>query len=35
MIANIRSFDHQMDSPFQNQKKHMESMKNIDTDVRV
>ena len=36
MITNIRSFDHQMDSSFQNQKKHVEkSVKKIDTDVRV
>ena len=36
MIANLNSFDFQMNSPCQWQKKHMEkSMENMDTDVRV
>ena len=36
MIANLRSFDLQMNSPCQNQKKHTEKgLENMDTDVRV
>ena len=36
MIANLRGFDLQTNSPCQYQKKHMQnSMENVDTDVRV
>ena len=36
MIANLSSFDFQMNSPCQWQKKCMEkSMENMDTDIRV
>ena len=37
MFANIQSFDHQMNSPCQNQKKHKEEfgLENMDNDVRV
>ena len=36
MIANLSSFDFQMNSPCQWPKKHMEkSMENMDTDIRV
>ena len=36
MPDNLRSFDLHMNSPCQNQKKHVEkSMKNMETDVRV
>ena len=36
MPDNLRSFDLQMNSPRQYQKKHTEkSMENMDTDVRV
>ena len=36
MTANVRSFDLQINSPCQYQKKHIEkSVKNIDNDVRV
>ena len=36
MIANLRSFDFQINSPCQWQKKRMEkSIENMDTDIRV
>ena len=36
MIANLRSFDPQMNSPSRYQKKHVEkSIENMDTDLRV
>ena len=36
MPDNLRSFDLQLNSPCQNQKKHVEkSMENMETDVRV
>ena len=36
MIANLRSFDLQVNSPCQYQKMHIEkSIQNMDTDVRV
>ena len=36
MIANLSSFDFQINSPCQWPKKHMEkSMENMDTDIRV
>ena len=36
MIANLRGFDYQTNSPYQYQRKHLEeSMRNIDTDVKV
>ena len=36
MFTNLRSFDHQMNSPCQFQEKDMEkSRENMDTDVRV
>ena len=36
MTANLRSFDHQINSPCQYQKKHTEkSVENMDRDIRV